>query len=103
VINERKQSSSDKKINVIDKVNGDDKNNFKSVDDFMKYYEEKSNSAFTSYFYYFHFVELSQKQTKDEQSTILDNEVINDYNEFNDTKNGLNIDDRDSDRNAITC
>jgi hypothetical protein len=64
----------------------------------MKYYEEKSNSAFKSYFYYFHFVELSQNQTDNDQSTILDKDknkiVKDDYIQFDDTKKLYGIYDR---------
>jgi hypothetical protein len=71
----------------------------------MKYYERDPNSAFASYFYYFYFVELSQKQANNEQSTILDKDnnkiVKDDYKQFNDTKNGFNIGNRNFGRIVI--
>ena len=95
LITERSQSSSDNKIEVIDKVNGEDKENFKSVDNFMSHYKKNSNTAFGSYFYYFYFIELSQNQTNDKQSTFLkDEKVQKDYKEFNDTKETYKIGDR---------
>jgi phosphate-selective porin len=62
----------------------------------MKYYKTNSNSAFASYFYYFHFVELLQKLTDDELSIILTNtDVEKDYNDFNDNrKKTCNINDK---------
>jgi hypothetical protein len=102
-INGSKSDDSDdsKKINVIEKVNGVDKDIFKSVDDFMNYYEKNSNNAFKSYFYYFHFVELSQNQTNSKQLTTINEDVKKDYDNFNETKNGLNIGDRNFGRIVI--
>ena len=93
------ESKSD--INVIKKVNGEDKDNFKSIDNFMKYYEKKSNTAFASYFYYFHFVELSQKQGNNEQTIIIDKTVKDDYEKFNETKQNCGISDRNFGRIII--
>jgi hypothetical protein len=61
----------------------------------MKYYEKNSNTAFASYFYYFHFAELAKRQTNNEQSTTLDEKVKNDYDDFNNTKKEFNISDRE--------
>ena len=86
--------ASNNKINVINKVNGADKDYFESTNNFMVYYKINSNSAFASYFYYFHFVEFSQKQTNNEQLTTFDKKIMQDYDNFNKTKKECEISDR---------
>ena len=93
-ITNRSKSSSDDKINVIDKVNGDDKDNFKSYDNFNNYYNLNKSEAFESYFYYFYFVDLLQSQNDSSSIVPDDHQVKIDYEQFNQEKIKLKIDNR---------
>jgi hypothetical protein len=92
-ITNRSKSSSDDKVNVIDKVS-DDKDNFKSYDNFNNYYNTNKSEAFESYFYYFYFVDLFQSQNDSSSIVPDDHQVKIDYEQFNSVKTNLGIDDR---------
>ena len=76
-------------IKVINKVNGDDKNHFKSYDAFSKYFTTNSLEAFASYFYYFHFNNILS--TNDENMNDINKQIKDDYDQFNKTKKDYDV------------
>ena len=75
-------------IEVIKRVNGEDKKHFKSSNNFSTYFHNSPSKAFWSYFYYLHFNNLLVTSKK----TINQNEQVKkDYDEFNKTKEEYNV------------
>jgi predicted negative regulator of RcsB-dependent stress response len=79
-------------VNIIKKVNGTDKDNFKSSENFDKYFENNQFDAFRSYFYYFHFNHLISKNNDESlKKDDIWKEIDNDYKQFSDTKKQYNV------------
>ena len=75
-------------IEVIKRVNGEDKKHFKSSNNFSTYFHNSPSKTFSSYFYYLHFNNILVTSKK----TIKQNEQVKkDYDEFNKTKEKYNV------------
>ena len=74
------------KINVVKNVIND-KQYFSTSNDFSKYFHANGSKAFAKYFYYFHFNGLLSKTDETSIGSIINEEVRDDYKQFNNTKN----------------